>query len=391
VYNLSIIDMTNGGPQVIPRIIDIENIKKMLALFPVTAILGARQCGKTTIAKEFDAGHYFDLENPRDMARFEQPQLALENLTGLIVIDEVQRKQDLFPLIRYLVDNNPKQKYLLLGSASRDLLKQSSDSLAGRIGYYRLEGFRLSDVGIEDFRKLWVRGSFPRSYTAQSGEESWLWRENYITTFLEKDIPQLGIQIPALALRRFWKMLSHYHGQVINYSEIGRSLGISDTTVKKYIDILESTFMVRVLPPWFTNLGKRLVKSPKIYIRDSGIFHSLMTIETIEQLESHNKLGASWEGYALECVSRSIGKRDEEMYFWSTHSGAEVDLFWQGGGENWGIEFKYADAPRLTKSMHIAMTDLELKHLWIVYPGKDRYQLAENITVLPLVQIPTRW
>jgi predicted AAA+ superfamily ATPase len=375
----------------IPRVTDVENIKKLLSLFPVTAILGARQCGKTTISKEFDARHYFDLENPRDMARFDQPQLALENLTGLIVIDEVQRKQDLFPLIRYLVDNNPNQKYLLLGSASRELLKQSSDSLAGRIGYYRLEGFRLSDVEIEDFRKLWIRGSFPRSYTAQSGEESRLWRENYITTFLEKDIPQLGIHIPAMALRRFWKMLCHYHGQVINYSEIGRSFGISDTTVKRYIDILESTFMVRVQPPWYVNLGKRLVKSPKIYIKDSGIFHSLMVIETMEQLEAHNKLGASWEGYALECVSRSIGKRDEEMYFWSTHSGAEVDLFWQEGGKNWGIEFKYADAPRLTKSMQSAMKDLELEHLWVVYPGKDCYQLSGNITVLPLVQIPTRW
>jgi uncharacterized protein len=375
----------------IKRLTDVENIKKLLDTFPVVAILGPRQCGKTTISKEFSAQHYFDLENPRDAARLEHPQLTLEDLSGLITIDEIQRMPDLFPLIRYMVDNKPRQKYLVLGSASRELLKQSSDSLAGRIGYYRLEGFRVSDVGAENFKQLWLRGGFPRSYTAQSDDESLLWRENYITTFLEKDIPQFGIEIPSQSLRRFWKMLSHYHGQVINYSELGRSFGISDTTVKRYIDILESTFMIRIQPPWYTNLGKRLVKSPKIYLRDPGIFHSLMAIETLEQLTAHNKLGASWEGFALECVAKSIGKRDEEMYFWSTHSGAEVDLFWQKAGKNWGVEFKYMDAPRLSKSMQIAQNDLELEHLWVVYPGDDRYRLANNITILPLKQIPIHW
>jgi predicted AAA+ superfamily ATPase len=375
----------------VKRLTDVENIKKLLDTFPVVAILGPRQCGKTTISKVFNAQHYFDLENPRDAARLEHPQLTLEDLSGLITIDEIQRIPDLFTLIRYMVDNKPAQKYLVLGSASRELLRQSSDSLAGRIGYYRLEGFRVSDVGAENFKQLWLRGGFPRSYTAKSGEESLLWRENYITTFLEKDIPQLGIAIPSQSLRRFWKMLSHYHGQVINYSELGRSFGISDTTVKKYIDILESTFMVRIQPPWYVNLGKRLVKSPKIYLRDPGIFHSLMAIENLEQLTAHNKLGASWEGFALECVAKSVEKRDEEMYFWSTHSGAEVDLFWQKGGKNWGVEFKYMDAPRLSKSMQIALTELELEHLWVVYPGDDRYRLAHNITTLPLKQIPIRW
>jgi len=375
----------------IKRLTDVDNIRKLLDTFPVVAILGPRQCGKTTISKEFNARHYFDLENPRDAARLEHPQLSLEDLSGLVTIDEIQRMPDLFPLIRYMVDNKPGQKYLVLGSASRELLRQSSDSLAGRIGYYRLEGFRVSDVGGENFKQLWLRGGFPRSYTAKSGEESLLWRENYITTFLEKDIPQLGIQIPSQSLRRFWKMLSHYHGQVINYSELGRSFGISDTTVKKYIDILESTFMIRIQPPWYVNVGKRLVKSPKIYLKDPGIFHSLMAIETLEQLTAHNKLGASWEGFALECVGKSVGKREEEMYFWSTHSGAEVDLFWQKGGKNWGVEFKYMDAPRLSKSMQIALTDLELDHLWVVYPGNDRYRLAKNITALPLQQNPIRW
>lgn len=375
----------------IPRTTDIDNIKKFLTMFRITAILGARQCGKTTISKEFNARYYFDLENPRDIARLETPQLALEDLTGLIAIDEVQRRPDLFPLIRYLVDTKPEQTYLLLGSASPQLLKQSSESLAGRIGYYRLGGLRLSDVAAGDFKKLWLRGSFPRSYTARSDEESWLWRENFITTFLEKDVPQLGIQIPAYTLQRFWRMLCHYHGQVINFSELGRSFGISDTTVKKYIDILESTFMIRILSPWYVNVGKRLVKSPKIYLKDSGIFHTLMGIETMEQLTAHNKLGASWEGFALECISRSIGKRDEEMYFWSTHSGAEIDLFWQQDGKNWGIEFKYMDAPRLSKSMPIALQDLELEHLWVVYPGNESYKLSQNITVLPLKQIPIHW
>lgn len=290
--------------KLIERKTDLQQIEKLITLFPVVAILGPRQCGKTTLAKQIAYEHYFDLENPRDLARLDSPQLALEDLKGLIVIDEIQRKPDLFPLIRYFVDNNAQQKYLILGSASKDLLKQSAESLAGRIAYFHLGGFRISDIGKENPTKLWIRGGLPLSFMAETDEGSLLWREGYITTFLERDIPQLGINIPSRTLRRFWTMLSHYHAQIMNHSELGRSFGISDVTVKKYIDILEGTFMVRVLQPWNVNVGKRLVRRPKIYLKDSGIFHSLMSIDSMNQLLSHNKLGASWEGFALECVCR---------------------------------------------------------------------------------------
>ena len=365
----------------------LTEIRKLLKIFPVVAILGARQCGKTTLARQLSYDHYFDLENPRDLARLDNPQLALESLTGLIVIDEIQRAPDLFPLLRYLVDTNREQHYLILGSASQSLIKQSSESLAGRIGYHYLSGFGLPDVGAENCRPLWLRGGLPPAFLAETDASSQLWRENYIATFLERDIPQLGIQIPARTLRRFWVMLSHYHGQMLNYAELGRSFGISDMSIRKYIDILEGTFMIRVLQPWHANLKKRLVKRPKIAIRDSGLFHTLMSIETEAQLLSHPKLGASWEGFAMECVSSVLQRGDQPFYFWRTHQGAEVDLFWQRGGKNWGIEFKFNDAPRRTKSMQIAVQDLHLEHLWIVYPGNERYSLDAKITVLPLSRV----
>lgn len=371
--------------QLIERTKDKIQIDKLLKTFPVTAILGSRQCGKTTIARSIKHDHYFDLENPIDIARLDHPQLALEDLDGLIIIDEIQRAPDIFPLIRYLVDNNPKQRYLILGSASRDLIRQSSETLAGRIGYYPLAGFRLQDVGMENFKLLWLRGGFPDAFTPELEESSLLWRQNFITTFLERDVPQLGINIPARTLRRFWTMLSHYHGQVINYSELARSFGISDMTIRKYIDILEGTFMVRVLQPWHTNIGKRLVKRPKIYLKDSGIFHTLLNIDTYEQLVSHPKLGVSFEGFALESICRQINKNDNEFYFYSVHSGSELDLFWQAKGKNWGVEFKYSDAPKLTKSMKIVQKDLNLNHLWVVYPGKKSYKLSDNISVLSFI------
>ncbi|MCK4688830.1 MAG: ATP-binding protein [Candidatus Marinimicrobia bacterium] len=377
--------------KLVNRKIDLNEIIRLIGMFPVTAILGARQCGKTTIAKQLEYNHYFDLENPRDLARLEQPQLALEDLKGLIVIDEIQRKPDLFPLIRYLVDNKEDQKYLILGSASRNLLRQSSESLAGRIAYFHLGGFRIDDVGNKNIGKLWLCGSLPRSFLALSDGASMLWRENYIATFLERDIPQLGINIPAYTLRRFWIMLSHYHGQIINFSELARSFGISDMTASRYVEILESTFMIRVLPPWHINIGKRLVKRPKIYLRDSGIFHSLISISNREQLLSHNKLGASWEGFALECVCMSLENTIGNVYFWRTHGGTELDLFWQSSGKNWGAEFKFVDAPRMTKSIQIAIGDLNIEHLWIVYPGKDKYMLAKNVTVVPLQDFPAGW
>jgi len=376
---------------VIARPTDKVILRKLMAEFPVTAILGPRQCGKTTLAREFAADHYFDLENPRDSAMLTEPQLALESLSGLIVIDEIQRAPNLFPLIRYLVDGHKKQRYLILGSASRDLLRQSAESLAGRIAFYELGGFRLGDIGPNHWRKLWLRGGLPRSYTARTDELSHEWREQYVATFLERDIPQLGITIPAATLRRFWLMLCHYHGQVLNHSEFARSFGVSDMTVRRYLDILEGTFMVRLLQPWHANLGKRLVKRPKLYVRDSGLLHALLAIGSARDLATHNKLGASWEGFALETAARAVGKRNEEVAFWGTHSGAEVDLFWQDHGRNWAIEVKYADAPRLTPSMGSALKDLGLAHLWIIYPGDRAYPLADNVSVLPLAAVQDRW
>ncbi|MBN2092330.1 ATP-binding protein [candidate division KSB1 bacterium] len=365
---------------------DITEIHRLLSIFPIVAIIGARQCGKTTLARQFSYNHYFDLENPRDLARLDQPQLMLENLEGLIVIDEIQRAPELFPLLRFLVDTKISQKYLILGSASPELVQKSAESLAGRIGYYRLSGLGLQDLGSDKMPLLWLRGGFPRSLLAESNNASFLWRENYVQTFLERDLPQLGIQIPGRTLYRFWTMLSHYHGQIMNYAELGRAFGISDTTIRRYLDILEGTFMIRSLSPWFVNIGKRLVKRPKIYLCDSGIFHSLQTIETREQLYQHPKLGASWEGFALECIAQSLNIPGQSLFFWSTHSGAEVDLFWQKGGKNYAIEFKFMDAPRLTKSMQSAVVDLKLSHLWVVYPGDKEYPLSSDVSVLPLVK-----
>lgn len=375
----------------VQRRIDYEEVRKRLTSYKVTALLGPRQSGKTTLARQFDADHYFDLENPRDAARFQTPQLTLERCKGLVVIDEVQRQPELFPLIRFLVDTIPEQRYLILGSASRDLIQQTSESLAGRISYYTLLGFRKEDVLQENLERLWFRGGFPPSFLSGNDQMSCQWREDYIRIFLERDIPALGIRIPAETLRRFWQMVSHYHGSLINFSEIGRSFGIADTTVRHYIDILAGTFMVRVLPPWHVNIGKRLVKRPKLYFRDSGIFHALLALETPEYLASHPKLGSSWEGFALDCVWRSIGKPDEHAYFWATHSDAEVDLFWQHNGKNWACEFKYADAPTLTKSMMSALTSLNLEKLWVIYPGNAKYLVHEKIEILPLAQIPAYW
>jgi uncharacterized protein len=377
--------------EIVERNQDVQAVAKLIAAFPVTAILGPRQCGKTTLARSFKADHSFDLENPRDAARLDQPQLALENLAGLIVIDEIQRMPDIFPLLRFLVDRNDDQKYLILGSASRDLIQQSSETLAGRIAYYQLGGFRLTDVGPKQMTALWLRGGLPRSFLSETDEESLVWRRQYISTFLERDIPQLGITIPARTLRRFWTMLSHYHGQVLNYSELGRSFGVSDMTVRRYCEILEGAFMIRFLQPWAANIGKRIVRRPKLFLRDSGLFHAIMSLDTMVQLQSTPKLGASWEGFALESICRVLNREEQELYFWRTHSGSELDLLWQWGGMNWGVEFKYQDAPRLTRSMKEAMKDLDLAGLWVIYPGGTSYQLAEKILVLPLCDIGVVW
>lgn len=372
---------------IIEREKDYQAIAELLKIFPVTAILGPRQAGKTTLAKTFHPDHVFDLENPRDMVLLENPQLTLEKFEGLIMIDEIQRNAGLFPLLRYLVDNNPKQRYLILGSASSNLRQQSGESLAGRIGYHYLTGFNLPEIGTDNMDSLWLKGGFPRSFLAENERQSMSWRSNFISTFLEKDLQMLGVSISSTSMYRFWTMLSHYHGQTINYSELGRSFGVNDKTAKHYISILEDTFMIRQLMPWYANVSKRLVKSPKIYLRDSGIFHALQSINTMKELKTSPKVGASWEGFALEELIALLGKRDSEVFFYGSYRGVEIDLYWQNRGKKFGAEFKYADAPKTTKSMHQAITDLELDELWVIYPGDRMYRLTEKITVLPLQMV----
>jgi hypothetical protein len=366
----------------------LKTIEMLFKVNPVCAILGPRQVGKTTLAKAFLEGkgdgafHFFDLENPIDLARLENPMLALSDLPKkFIVIDEIQRIEELFPVMRVLIDQDRnKHKWLILGSASRELIRQSSESLAGRIGYMELMPFSLDEVDHES-HTLWLRGGFPLSYLAHNEEESFLWRLSYIATFLERDIPNLGFQIPPQQMRRFWLMLAHYHGQIFNASELGKSLGISDHMVRKYLDILAGTFMIRILLPWYENLGKRQVKSPKIYFRDSGILHALVGIRSQKEMDVYPKLGSFWEGFALEEIIRQTGAAAEECYFWGTQSQAELDLLIIRNGKRIGYEFKYTDAPKITPSMRIACEDLKLDHLYVVYPGTEAFPLSEKITV----------
>lgn len=369
---------------VINRNRQLTRLQELIALSPVTAILGPRQSGKTTLAKQIEADHYFDLENPRDLVRLQEAQTALEGLTGLIVIDEIQLRPELFPILRYLVDQKEHAHYLILGSASRDLIRQGSETLAGRIAFLHLNGFAVDEVGTAAWKKLWWRGGFPRAYLASTDLQSNKWLEDHLSTFLERDIPQFRVQVPAATLRRFWIMLSHYHGNLINHSELGRSLQVASTTIGHYLDILESTRMVRVLRPWFNNTSKRLVKRPKIYLKDSGLLHRLQSLDHPQILESHPKLSASWEGFALNQLIEVSGLAEDCFFFWTTQAGAEVDLFWQYNGKHYAAEFKYADAPRRTKSMTAAMQDLNLDHLWVVYPGKETYSIDKKMTVLSI-------
>ncbi len=365
----------------------LKTIEMHFRVHSACAILGPRQVGKTTLAKMFleqdhkDGFHFFDLENPLDLARLENPMLTLAKLTGkLIVIDEIQRAPELFPIIRVLIDDRQKgMKFLILGSASRDLIHQSSETLAGRIGYMELMPFSLDEVD-HDSNILWLRGGFPPSYLSAKDEDSFLWRQSYISTFLERDIPNLGFQIPPQQMRRFWLMLAHYHGQIFKASELGKSLGISDHLIRKYLDILAGTFMIRVLQPWHENLEKRQVKSPKIYFRDSGILHALIGIPTQAEMDIYPKMGSFWEGFALEEIIREERASSEECYFWATQSKAELDLLILKNGKRIGYEFKYADAPKITPSMRIACDDLKLDHLYVVYPGTITFSLSEKIT-----------
>jgi predicted AAA+ superfamily ATPase len=367
-----------------PRVL--ERITRTHTHHPIAALLGPRQCGKTTLARmiaEREPCTFFDLENPVDSRRLSVPMQALEGLSGLVVIDEVQRKPDLFELLRVLVDR-PKNatRFLLLGSASPHLVRGVSESLAGRIGFIDLSGFDLQEVGWGQRDRLWIRGGFPRSFLASDEPASLAWREDFVRTFLERDIPQLGITIPAETLRRFWTMIAHSHGQTWNAAQFARSLGTSEITVRRYLDILAGAYVVRILPSWFVNMRKRQIKAPKIYIRDSGILHALMQLQTLGDVQSHPKLSASWEGFALEQVIGVLDTRD--AYFWATHAGAELDLLVRLGGKSYGFEFKYADAPGTSRSMHAAIEDLSLEHLWVIYPGHQEYPLHDKISVIPI-------
>jgi predicted AAA+ superfamily ATPase len=373
----------------IARKTDNVMVRRALRRSSVVALLGARQCGKTTLARQLvppESLNYFDLEDPQSLARLNEPDLALRPLKKLVVIDEVQRRPELFPLLRVLADRRPlPARFLILGSASPDLLKQSSETLAGRLETLALEGFRLADLGSSAQDRHWLRGGFPRAYTPRLEADSLSWRRQFLQTFLERDLPQLGIRIPAVALRRFWNMLAHYHGQIWNGAELARALSVSEVTVKHYLDLLAGVFMVRSLPPWHENLGKRQMKSPKVYLRDSGLLHVLLGITNRRDLEYHPKVGASWEGYAVEEVLKAL--QPDEAYYWGTYNGAELDLLLFKNGRRMGFEFKRADAPALTRSMKIAMEDLKLDYLYAVYPGKRAYKLAKNIEAMPLSKL----
>ena len=373
----------------IDRKTDINLVRTALRRSRIVALLGPRQCGKTTLARQFvaeDSLNYFDLEDPQSLARLAEPDLALRNLKGLVVIDEIQRQPELFPLLRVLADRKPLQaRFLILGSASPVLLHQSSETLAGRLETIPLEGFRLADLGSKAQGRLWLRGGFPLSYVAKIEINSIAWRRQFMRTYLERDIPQLGLDIPAVALRRFWNMLAHYHAQIWNGAELARALSVSEPTVRRYLDLLTGVFMLRQLPPWFENLGKRQVKAPKVFVRDSGLLHALLGITNQRDLEFHPKVGASWEGFAIEEVLKAL--RPDEAYYWATHQGAEVDLLLFKNGRRIGVECKRKDAPTLTPSMRIALNDLKLDRLVVVYPGERRYTLADRIEAIPLAEL----
>lgn len=373
----------------INRVHDRQLIKTALRRSRVVALLGPRQCGKTTLAREFaavDSLNYFDLEDPASLARLAEPDLALRPLKGLVVIDEVQRRPDLFPLLRVLADRRPlPARFLLLGSAAPELLRQSSESLAGRIETVHLEGLRLADLGSAAQSRHWLRGGFPLAYLARGEADSLMWRRQFLQTFLERDLPQLGVQIPAAALHRFWNMVAHYHGQIWNAAELARALAINESTVRRYLDLMSGVFMVRQLPPWFENLGKRQVKAPKVYVRDSGLLHALLGIATSRDLEHHPKVGASWEGYAVEEVLKAL--QPDQAYYWATHGGAEIDLVLFKDGKRIGVECKRSDAPTLTPSMRTALVDLKLDELMVVYPGPRRYRLAPKVETIPLSEL----
>ena len=360
-------------------------LRRLLDEFPVVAVTGVRQVGKTTLARQFREEwgaetHHFDLEDPQDAGLFEDPGLALRSLSGLVVLDEVQRAPELFPLLRVLADRNPlPARFLVLGSASRDLLRQSSESLAGRIAYYELPGLGPDETGALPLPRLWLRGGLPRALLAGSDGAAFRWLSQFTRTFLERDLPGLGIRTPPRTLERFWAMLSHWHGQVWNGAEFGRAFGVSDTAVRRYLDQLGSALVVRQLPPWFANIAKRQVRSPKVYLRDSGMLHSLLGVRTSEALLRHPRCGASWEGWILEQIAALLALEPGEMYFWGLHTGAELDLVVHRDGALTGYEIKRTSTPRMTRSIRSGLELLDLREVVVVHAGERSGELGDRV------------
>jgi hypothetical protein len=375
--------------RVIARAARLAELRAALKRSRVVALIGPRQSGKTTLARQIvppGSLNYFDLEDPVGLARLAEPMTTLAPLRGTVVIDEIQRRPDLFPTLRVLADRRPgSARFLILGSASPELLRQSAETLAGRIETITLTGFALEEVSARAMDRHWRRGAFPPAFLARSDAASLTWRQQFTRTFLERDLPGLGVSLPAAALMRFFTMIAHYHGGVWNAADPARALGVSEPTVRRYLDLFSGLFLVRQLPAWHENLGKRQVKAPKVYIRDSGLLHALLGLATPRELLSHPKMGASWEGYVLEEVLHGV--RPEAAYFWATHTGAELDLLLFKAGRRYGVEVKRQDAPRLTPSMRVALDDLKLEHLTVLYPGSRRYGLADRVTVIPAVEL----
>ena len=369
----------------------LRRVALLLRERPVVALLGARQVGKSTLARQVAAAHrrpatWFDLENPSDLARLTDPGIELRPLRGLVVLDEIQRLPDVFPLLRVLADRpRTPARFLVLGSASPDLLRQTSETLAGRVAFHELDGFGLREV--DDVERLWLRGSFPRAYLARSESASRRWREGFIRTFLERDLPGLGGAVPSTTLRRFWTMLAHWHGQLWNGAEFGRAFGVAHTTVRRYLDLLTSVFVVRQLPPWHENVGKRQVRSPKVYVGDSGLLHTLLGLHTREALVSHPKVGASWEGFVIRQIIHLLAARPEQCFHWSTYSGAELDLLVVAGARRYGFEIKRTETPRLTSSMRSVVDTLNLERLDVVHAGAHRYSMAPRVRAVPAARL----
>ena len=377
--------------QIIPRVARERSIRDALDRNPIVALLGPRQSGKTTLALQIagKSANFFDLENSVDrQALALAPRQVLSELRGLVVLDEVQTLPDLFPVLRVLADRQPaRAQFLILGSASPDLIRGAAETLAGRVAFIYLTGFDITEVGANRSNALWHRGGFPRSFLASDDPTSYQWRQDFIETFLTRDAAGFGIALGPEQLRRFWTMLAHTHAGLLNAAALGRAISLDQKTAGRYVDILEGAFLIRRLPPWFENVGKRVVKASKLYLRDSGVLHALLGLRDAQEIQSHPRFGMSWEGYALEQTIGLLGA-ERDAYFWATHGGAELDLFVVRGGRRYGFEFKFADAPGTTKSMRVALTDLKLEKLWVVYPGNRGFALDDKIEAVPLSELP---